>query len=432
MTTLSDPQPAIALEARTARSVKIRLYVMMFLQYFVQGCYLPIISLYLQEKLIFTSQQLGMFGAALAVGPLFAPFVLGQLVDRHFSTQLVLAVCHAAGGIVMLTLWQQTQFLPVLVLGTVYSILYLPSLMLTNSLAFHHLVNRDREFPFVRLWGTIGFVFPAWVVEFWWLRGLEGQELVDARGFTLALAGIAGLVMGVYCLTLPSTPPPNKNARDFAPGKVIGLLRQRNFLALVVVSFGIAIVHNFYFVWNSPFLKEVLRQGGVMGAWEQRISSIGQIAEVLVMTILGLSIARLGFKWTMLVGIVAYATRFGIFAFAGTFAAAFPLNITIVCIGQALHGFCFGCFLAVAYMYVDRVAAVDIRGSMQNVYGTFVIGVGAFLGGFVSGAIGNAFSTSVQEKNWVGIWSSGVAMTVVCLIAFALWFPKDERTSEPA
>src|SRR5690606_23962178 len=124
--------------------------------------------------------------------------------------------------------------------------------------AFHHLVNRDREFPFVRLWGTIGFVFPAWVVEFWWLRGLEGQELVDARGFTLALAGIAGLVMGVYCLTLPSTPPPNKNARDFAPGKVIGLLRQRNFLALVVVSFGIAIVHNFYFVWNSPFLKDVL------------------------------------------------------------------------------------------------------------------------------------------------------------------------------
>jgi hypothetical protein len=312
----------------------------------------------------------------------------------------------------------------VIILGCLYSVLYVPSLMLTNSLAFHHLVSREREFPFVRLWGTIGFVFPAWLVEFWWLRGLEGSQLVQARGVTLLFAGIAGILMAVYSLTLPATPPPSKDARDFAPVKVVGLLRRRNFLVLVLVSFGIAIVHNYFFVWNSPFLKEVLAQGGVKGAWEQRISSIGQVAEVAVMTILGLMISRLGFKWTMAIGMAAYATRFVLLAFVGSYWVPFTLNISTACLAQALHGFCFGCFLAVAYM-------LDIRGSMQTVYGTFVIGVGFFLGGVISGEIGERFS-SETGTDWVAIWMVGAALTLACLVAFVVFFPKETIEEAPA
>ncbi len=448
-TAAASGQPA----ARTEWTLKVRLYVMMFLQYFVQGCYLPIISVYLQDALGFNSKQLGAFGAALAVGPLAAPFIVGQLVDRHLATQHVLSFCHVVGGAIMLVLYYQVGFWPVVILGTIYSTLYVPSMMLTNSLTFHHLKDREREFPAIRLWGTIGFIVPAWLVELYFLKGLSGAELNSGRGIVLALSGAGGLIMGVYSLTLPNTPPKHDAESKLAPGKVIGLLRLRNFLVLVLISFLVAIVHNFYFVWNSPYLRMILETGGVLGAWEQRIASIGQIFEVIVMAFLGLSVRRFGFKWTMLVGAGAYLLRCLIFAGAAMLAGPFPLVMTLVCIGQALHGFCFGCFLAVAYMYVDRVSPVDVRGTMQNFYGTFVIGLGFFVGGFVAGKIGDAFTTKIgtetvrsrlgiamergmatfvgkddsaeMVRDWLGIWLAGAVLAAIALIGFALLFPKE-------
>ena len=141
------------------------------------------------------------------------------------------------------------------------------------------------------------------------------------RSVALALSGVVGLVMGLYCLLLPHTPPPGKESRDFAPAKVMGLLRFRNFLVLVLVTLAIAVVHKFYFVWNSPFIGAMLESGGVEEAWEQRISSIGQISEVAVMAGLGLAIVRIGFKRTMVIGIVAYVLRCLIFAGASAIAS---------------------------------------------------------------------------------------------------------------
>ncbi len=472
----------VSVAPRTARPLLLRLYVMMFLQYFVQGCYLPIISVYLQDALGFGSDALGLFGSALAVGPLVAPFIIGQLVDRHLATQTVLAFCHVAGGVVMLALywieplwqavsqlasWQVSLFVPVVVLGTIYSTLYVPSLMLTNSLTFHHLKDRDREFPLVRLWGTIGFVAPAWLVEMYYLKGLSGDELNQARGIVLALAGAGGLIMGLYSLTLPHTPPARGQTRDLAPGKVLGLLRRRDFLVLVLVGFLVAIVHKFYFVWNSPFLRTILASGGIEAAWEQRISSIGQISEVAVMFGLGASVVARGFRRTMLYGITAYLLRCLIFAVAVAAPWPFVTRMVWVGVGQALHGFCFGCFLAAAFMYVDRIGSADIRGSMQNFYGTFVLGAGFFVGGIISGRIGAIFTTPVGTptlrerigidatpgltlfqqqaesgemlawmRDWPAIWLSCAAMALVALVVFALTFPRaseepEETTEEP-
>ena len=444
-----------ALTEKTEFPLKLRLYLMMLFQYFVQGSYLPIISVYLQDALGFNSDQLGIFGAALAVGPAVAPFIIGQLVDRHLATQHVLAACHLLGGVIMLALYYQTEFWPVVILGALYSALYIPSLMLTNSLAFYHLRDRDGEFPRVRLWGTIGFVVPAWVVELYFLKGLTGTELNEARGIVLLLAAIGGFVMAFYSLTLPHTPPQKKEEqRDLAPGKVLALLRHRYFFVLITVSFVVAVSHKFFFVWNSPFLKSVLSQQGITGAWEQRISSLGQVFEVVVMACLAVILKRLGFKRTLLVGTAAYILRSLVFAIAVCIEGHFPLVMTLICMGQALHGFCFGCFLATAYMFVDRVSPSDVRGSMQNFYGTFVIGVGMFLGGFVSGRIGNAFTgpadsatfrdrlgivselgmakfTSLQGdasveflRDWAGIWLSGAAIGLIALVGLVVGFPR--------
>ena len=353
----------------------------------------------------------------------------------------------------MLLLYVETRVTPFVILGTIYSILYIPTMMLTNSLAFHHLKDRDSEFPRIRLFGTIGFVVPAWCVEYFWLSGLDGADLNTARGIVLALAGTFGLLMAAYCWTLPGTPPKRRKGAAFAPGddlapyKVFELLRIRAFLVLVIISFFVAVVHKFYFVLNSPFLKDILRSGGVKGAWEQRISSIGQISEVLIMVGLGWSIKRLGFKRTLAAGIFAYMSRCVVFATAISLDSSFTVRMAMVLFGQALHGVCFACFLAAAFMFVDRISPRDIRGSMQNLYGTFLIGVGGIIGGIVSGLANDSFTTAPGEptlrealrvasqagvvtsadgraiRDWTALWGSCGVLALACLIAFWLSFP---------
>ncbi|WP_298866714.1 MFS transporter [uncultured Gimesia sp.] len=444
----------------TAKPLKLRLYLMMFLQYFVQGCYLPIITLYLIDALGFSALQVGVFGAALAVGPLLAPFVFGQIVDRHYATERVLAFCHLSGGIIMLVLFVQQSFWPVVILGVLYSVLYVPTMMLTNSLTFQHLKDSDKEFPLIRLWGTIGFVIPAWLAEGLFLAHLKGDELNTGRGIVLAMAGVAGLLMAGYCLTLPHTPPVKSDKKDLAPGKVLKMLKYRHFLILVVVAFIISIVHKFYFQWNSPFISAILKFGNVTGAWEQRISSIGQVFEVLIMAVLGFGIKKYGFKTVMLVGLLSYMVRSLVFAYASTLSATFPMALTLTCFGQAMHGLCFGCFLAAAYIYVDKVSPLDVRGSMQTFFGTFVFGLGMFAGGFISGSIGDYFTSSGKEtllrtqwsissqtgiieftqknltgesanllRDWPGIWLCSAAIALFATVLFWILFPNAESSN---
>jgi nucleoside transporter len=422
MTTTKDG--AVLGEANSSGPLLGRLSVMMFLQYFVQGAYLPIASVYVERSLGFTSMQVGIFISALAVGPILAPFIIGQLVDRWFATERVMAACHIGGGVLMLLLSIQTQVWPVIVLGTAYSILYVPTMMLTNSLAFQHLKNSDMEFPWIRLFGTLGYIVPAYLIEFWWLRGLQGADLDHARAIAFVLSGIVGISMGVYCLSLPRTPPVRKT-QDYAPGVVISLLRRQDFLVLVVVSFLIAIVHQFVIAWYSPFMREILDTGN-WGAWEQSISSVGQICEIGVLAVLGLLIKQLGFKRTMLLGACAYLLRVVLFTLVFMLDLPFAGKLLLAGAGQALHGFCFGCFMAVGYMYVDKVAPADVRGSMQTLYGVFVLSLGFFVGGFVSGVVGDCFTTgtgALAVRNWTGIWLSCTVICVACVLLFAAFFP---------
>ncbi|MEX1097002.1 MAG: MFS transporter [Planctomycetales bacterium] len=460
---LTAPTGVVHRPERTPRPLKARLYAMMFLQYFVQGAYLPVISAYVQNTLKFDAARVGYFNSALALGPLLAPLFVGQLVDRHLATDRVLAAFHFACGLLMLALYLLSGFWPVLIVATVYSTLYVPSIMLTNSLAFQHLRDRDAEFPAVRVWGTLGFIVPAWIIELWLLQGLKGDALDTARGVILLVSGIGSLVMAAYCLTLPATPPPRREATDLAPGKVVGLMRLPSFRTLVLVSFVVAMAHQFFFTWNSPYLVSMLRRGGVGDAWEQRIASIGQIFEIVVMLALAAALRNFGFKKVLLLGAFAYFARCVILGGAAAWEGPFPAVMTIVGIGEALHGLCFGCFIAVAFMYVDRVAPRDARGSMQNLYGVFVLGSGFVIGGLLSGGVGEVFSSdpdaptlrarygiestaglaTVQVerddelvevvRDWPGIWFSGAIVAAIAVAGLAAAFPRDPpREAGPA
>ncbi len=465
------------LQPATSRGIKLRLQVMMFLQYFVQGCFLPVIAVYLQESMGIGSEQLGAFVAGISLGPLLASFIVGQLADRRLATEKVLALSHLGGAALMFSIYASIHYFGanandgfglVLGLGVGFSIFYTPSVMLTNALAFHHLQSAELEFPRIRLWGTIGFIVPAWLVEYFFLSGNQSALLANARGVTLLFAAGAGAVMGLYCLTLPHTPP-KQGASKIAVAEVLALLKEPAFRVLVIVAFGIAIVHQFFFTVNGPFLKAMLFRGGEAG-WEARISSIGQVTEIGVMAGLGLLILRLGFKGTFTLGIVAYIARCLLLALAASIDGQFATSMTLVCLGQALHGFCFGCFLAAGFMFVDRCSPRDARGSMQTFFGTFVLGLGFFVGGWVGGWTGQFFSspnhsdlgmvagtsgwTAVFEqagppadsvrgqlgiestagwtavagrderRDWVGVWLASAAIGLVCLLIFVVFFPR--------
>jgi nucleoside transporter len=414
----------VAVES-TPSSVRYRLAVMMFLQYFVQGSYLTVVSDYLQTGLKFNGDQIGWFMAALSVGPMFAPFIVGQLVDRLLPTERVLAACHFLAGLLMFGLYYQTEFWPVFALGTVYSILYIPTMMLTNSLAFHHLSDRDREFPLIRLWGTIGFIVPAWLIRFYFLKGLTGDELNRAQGVMFAVSGIGGLVMACYALTLPSTPPNPRGSGKFAPGVVLSLFGRRDFGVLFVATFFLAAAHNYFFVFNPSLVKAVLVRNAAAD-WSQVFTTIGQVAEIGVMTLLGPSIVRIGYKRTMLIGGTAYALRCVVLAAAGS-TSSFTVAVSLAAIGQALHGVCFGFFLAAAFVYVDRKSPADVKGSMQTIYGTLIFGLGAVAGGLWGGKMVSWYSTGTGESavyQWEPIWLACAAVAGLCTLAMAAAFPR--------
>lgn len=420
-------QPA---SGQTPRSVKLRLCAMMFLQYFVQGAYLTIVADYLVSALGFSEEDKGWFIAAISVGPVLAPLLVGQLVDRWFATERVLAVFHFFSGLLMLALYRQTAFKPVVALGTLYSVLYVPTTMLTNSLAFHHLRDRNAEFPLVRVWGTIGFIVPAWLIEFYFLQGLAGDALDKARGIVFAVSGVGGLVMAAYCLSLPHTPPDRATSGKFAPGVVFALLRRREFAVLFAVSFFIAMAHQYYFNFNPSLVKQVLQRGN-HADWTQRFMTLSQIMEIGAMTLLGPAIARLGYKRVLLIGASCYALRCVLLAGAATWDLSTPAAYAVAGVGQALHGFCFGFFLAAAFIYLDQAAPSDIKGSMQTVYGVLVVGLGMVVGGIWGGAMGTRFSSGAGAATvyqWNPIWLWCAALAAACVAVLAIGFPRDRSS----
>lgn len=422
--------------AVTPPAVRRKLAGMMFLQYFMQGAYLPILSLYIKSGLGFSDSQVGWVMAAIGIGPVLAPFIVGQLVDRMFPTERVLAVCHLLGGLVMLAIYTQSTFEPLIALATLYSVLYVPTTMLANSLAFHHLRSPDREFPMIRVWGTIGFIAPSWLMSFYFLKDLQGEALARGQSTTLIVAGIAGLVMAGYALLLPHTPATLRGSGKFAPGVVVELGKRRDFAVLFVVTFFIAMVHSYFFVWNGPQLEEFFGRHG----WGQRtnaFTTIGQITEIVAMALLAPSILKLGYKRTMIIGALAYALR--CVAFSQVSSPELPVGaaVALATFGQALHGFCFAFFMAAAFIYVDRAAPSDVKGSLQTIYGVFIMGIGLAAGSVWGGRMGNLFSQSLTDAagktvkvyEWSPIWLWCAALAVACAVALAIFFPRATQSA---
>ena len=406
-----------------------RLGTMMFLQYALWGAWLPVTARFLSAPVVdgglgFSGSQIGMIlGLAGSIGAVAAPFIAGQIADRYFNSERILAFLVTAGGLVKWMTAYQTEYMPWLVLSIVYSILYMPTLALSNSVTFAHIDDPDNEFPKIRVWGTLGWIAASWAFPMIWLQtNLEFQlmppfvvgaevpdvtaRLVDALKFS----GIISIVYGAFCFTLPSTPPKEDAIEKLAFKKAFELFSMKSFTVLVIASLAVSIIHQIYFLQTGPFLSHI----GIPDSQIGPAMTIGQFAEILTMAYLGFFLKRLGFHKVISIGVAAYFLRYAIF---GTEA----LPVWVMVVSQAFHGFCYAFFFAAAFIYVDKLADKDVRHSAQTVFGIIILGGGPVIGGWLSGYLQNMY-TMDNVFNYSNFWYTLSGIGFITLAFFFTTF----------
>lgn len=424
-----------------------RLSIMMFLEFFIWGAWLPKIFGYL-ANLKFSSQEQFWILSAFALASLTAMFFSTQFADRNFSAERFLAFSHLIGGLAMIGLFYCQQivdatgwslFWTFFSLMLIHSLFYVPTISITNAIAFSNLEDAQKQFGLVRLWGTIGWIAASWPFVFllvdWakvpafgsvpfmsWMgslldakSSLQGEALNQGTRLVFMTAGVASLLLAGFSLFLPHTPP-----RPAAPGgdnlawlEAIKLLRYPFIFVLFIVTFLDAVVQQSYFVLTDTFLQSA----GVPAQWTMPVMSIGQVAEIGTMAGLGLVLKNLGWKATMILGVLGHTVRFGVFALM-------PETIPVILI-NVVHGICYAFFFATVYIFVDEFFPKDARSSAQGLFNFLILGAGPFVGNMVSTELSERFKTpsGIDYRNLFLILASvGLACALILLLLF--WPPR--------
>ena len=406
-----------------------RLGTMMFLQYALWGAWLPVTARYLsagvaEGGLGFSGSEIGMIlGLAGSIGAVAAPFIAGQIADRYFSTERILAALVIIGGVVKWITAYQTDYSAWLVLSIIYSIVYMPTLALSNSITFAHMKDPDSDFPKIRVWGTIGWIAASWAFPMIWLQtdlnfqwmppfivGPEVANVTSRLADALIFSGVISVTYGLFCFMLPNTPPKKDAVEKLAFKKAFALFNQTSFTILVVASLTVSIIHQIYFLQTGPFLSSIGLKDSQIGP----AMTVGQFAEIAAMAYLGFFLKRFGFRKVIFLGVLAYAARYAVF---GT--VSFPIWIMVV--SQAFHGICYAFFFAGAYIYVDKIADEDVRHSAQTVFGIIILGGGPVIGGWLSGYLQETF-TQAGLFDYSPFWYTLSAVGFITALFFGVMF----------
>ncbi|MCH2136222.1 MAG: MFS transporter [Phycisphaerales bacterium] len=432
-----------------------RLSLMMFLQYAIWGAWLPLLWSFLQDYRGFTGTEIGWMFTAGGVGAIFGPFIAGQIADRWFNTERYLGISHIAGAVVVWYMADVSSFWGFLSMAIVYSLIYSPTIALTNSLSFHHMPNRDRDFGWVRLWGTVGWIAVGIGIGQWLLYHYT-PEYADAVAKTakqamgmqdaFRLSAILGVIMGLYCFTLPRTPP-QKGQEKFAFAETLKEVRVNPLLTLFLIAVPVSMIHQFYFMFTAPFLGAFQNQAGetadaintVFGVGGGGLMTIGQMAEILVLFLIPFVAAKWSRKSLLVIGLCAYAARMFLFSQVEWLHAqvGIPPLATLIT-GVSLHGLCFGCFIFVAFMVVDEETSNDVKATAQNLFNLVIVGIGVVVGSIVSGWI-HAWSQDpvieggialvgddgkpITVTNWIDLFSVPMYAALACLVLMLIFYP---------
>ncbi len=413
---MDETRPAMAF-------VRVRLFVMMLIEFFIWGAWLPLIFGYLPALGFNANEQsfiLNTFPAAAIVGMFFS----NQFADRNFSGERFLAFSALVGGLAMLGLGFVRSFWPFFILMLIHCLLYVPTISITNSIAFANLKDPQKEFGIVRMGGTIGWILAAWPFYFIF-KGLEGQALVDATRWTYVVSGIASIVLAAFSLFLPHTPP--KKAGEAGTEKLawleaIKLLKHPFVLILWIVTFVDSFVHMCYFSWTGRFLGS--GRVGISGEWIMPVMSISQVSEILTMAFLGFVLKKLGWRATMVVGILGHAVRFAVYVF-------FPIQGLVIFI-QVLHGICYAFFFATVYIFVDAFFPKDARSSAQGLFNVMILGIGQLVANFLCPRLFDDVFTRDGVTDWGSMFLLPCLTALAAAVVLALFFKPPEQAAAEA
>jgi nucleoside transporter len=394
----------------------VRLAVMMFLQYFIWGAWYVTLGTWLARGLRFSGQEIGLAAGTTAIGAIVSPFLIGLIADRSFATQKLLGVLHLTGAVLLFAAARQQSFPLFYATILVYSLCYMPTLSLTNSLAMRQMQDPTRQFGPIRVLGTAGWIVAGLIV------GGLGLETTSAP---MMIAAGCSALMGAYCFTLPDTPPlaraeQNRRTRVIS-AETFKFLGTRSMAVFVAASFLICIPLQFYYAFTNLFLNEI----GIQNAAGKMTG--GQMSELAFMLLLPWFFARLGVKYMLVVAMLAWLVRYVFFAYGNDG----PL-LWMLWGGILLHGVCYDFFFVTGQIYVDQKAPAALRAAAQGLITLITYGVGMFAGSWLSGFIVETYSHAAANglgviHDWRRIWTFAAGCSALVLVAFALSFRERPR-----
>lgn len=399
-------------------STRLQLSVMMFLEFFIWGGWFVTLGTFLGNNLGAEGAEIAKAFSTQSWGAIIAPFIIGLVADRYFNAERILGVLHLVGAALMYQMSQSSEFnvFYPYVLG--YMIAYMPTLALVNSVAFNQMKDPSKDFPFIRVWGTIGWILAGVLISFAFSWDSESGIKEGLLANTFIMTAIASAVLGIFSFTLPKTPPSAKGEKvalaDILGLEALKLLKDRNFLVFFLSSVLICIPLAFYYTNLSPFLTESGVENST--AW----TTVGQASEILFMLLLPFFFKKFGFKKTILVGMLAWAVRYLLFAF-GDGGDLF----SIVVLGIALHGICYDFFFVSGQIYTDSKAGPKIKSAAQGLITLATYGIGMLVGFYITGKITDA-NIIGEGHDWSSVWIFPAIFAAVVFVIFALLF-KNEK-----
>ena len=391
--------------------MRSRLAVMMFLEYFIWGAWYVTLGTWLARGLHFSGEQIGLSAGATAVGAIVAPFFVGLLADKFFDTKYVLVVLHAAGAVLLFLAAMQTRFSSLYVFILLYCLAYMPTLALTNALAFRQMRDPKLEFGPIRVLGTAGWIVAGLLV---------GSLAIESTHRPVQIAATASAIMAIYCFTLPKTPPLARSAAGVSssnafPREALAILREPPVAIFALASFLICIPLQFYYAFTNLFLNET----GVRGAASKMTG--GQFSELGCMLLIPWFFRRLGIKGMLTAGMAAWVLRYALFAFGGV-----GDRMWMLWAGILLHGICYDFFFVTGQIYIDLKAPEAMRAAAQGLITFITYGLGMFVGSWASGVIVEHYALpgvgGATAHDWQPIWLMAGGAALVVLVLFLLTF----------